>query len=110
MKEVKRYQCEVCESLFKTSDEATLCEKRETERPLADVGQLISYKLEMSGGYAPYYAELRIVRIVEDGHYLEYHFEENYAGKDQEPEWHAPHPTTSSVFGNKEFEELCTVL
>lgn len=103
-KTVTRYQCEICKELYLTNHEAEQCESRGRETPLAAKGDLIDFRVEMGGGFADWFAPVRVRAIVVNGHYLVYYFEEEYEVGEWEESMHF-----NSVLGSDEFKKLCTV-
>lgn len=75
-KAVTRYQCEICGKLYDDEVSAVSCEDIGKETPLATVGELVDFRIEMSGGWNDWFVEVRVSDIVDNGHYLIYYFEE----------------------------------
>jgi hypothetical protein len=76
-KKLTMYQCEICNSIYKGENEATSCEAMGTETPLANVGDLVDFEIEIGGGFDNVFVEYRVREISSyDGHFLTYNFEE----------------------------------
>lgn len=105
MRKIDMYQCEICKSVHYSESDALRCENKGKETPLASIGDLVQYRIEISGGYADIFTELRIKSIEDKGHYLIYYFEEYYPDYDMWDE----NIHFNSVWGNDEFKKLITV-
>lgn len=103
MRKVERFQCELCNKLYLTEQDAIKCENLGKELPIAEVGQEVEYEL-IPQGFNPFYITLRISKIEDYGHYLNYSFEEYY---DDYEEW-CEFP--ESVYGNDQFKEAIKIV
>lgn len=103
-KTVTRFQCEICEELYKTEQEAMECEAKGKELPLASKGDSIEYRVEMSGGFPDWFTPVRVLRVADEGHYLVYYFEEENEDGEWEESMHF-----NSVWGKEQFNKLCTL-
>lgn len=106
MKEIVMYECEICKQVHRKKENALLCEERSKEQPLADIGQMVIYKIKIEGGYTPLFVDLRIKEIKDKGHYLIYCLEEYCEESDT---WIESNVTMGDIWGNEKFKELCTV-
>lgn len=77
-KTITMYQCELCARYYETNEEAVSCEENGKELPLASVGDLLDYEIEVGGGFDNIFVDLRISEIEDTGHFLIYHFDQEY--------------------------------
>lgn len=72
MREIKCYQCEICNKFYRHEKKAQQCESKGKEMPLAKVGDILIYKHSISGFECE--DEIKISKIIDKGHYLIYKF------------------------------------
>ena len=102
MREVKqliKYQCEICKKVYDTLKEAIKCESRGKELPLVELGKTILYKDDWNGGFGTCFDKIEVVEINDRGHYLYYQLGDWKTKRSQE-----------YVTGNDEFKELCIIV
>jgi hypothetical protein len=102
IKEVLKYQCEICHELYDDKEEALECEYKGIEEPIAKVGEWYACVIGHLEGNLdnPMYNPYRIREINRDGHYALYIFEEEYDDGNF-------YETLFSAYGNKHFLEEC---
>jgi hypothetical protein len=105
MKKVIRYMCEICKQEYSDSDEAVTCEEKGIEKPLAKVGDIVNHRVEMSGGFNDWFIGQRISDIEQEGHRLNYYFEEY---NQETGGWEVDY-NFFSVWGNSKFKSLITL-
>lgn len=67
MKEIQKYQCEICGKIFDTKEECQSCESKKTENPKYKLGDIV-YTEYTSG---------EIVDVKNDGHKIRYMIDDN---------------------------------
>jgi hypothetical protein len=89
MKEIICYLCEMCNECYKNKEEALKCESIGKEEQLIKINDIVTYKYSISGFDCE--AEIKIVNIIDTGHFLVYKFmsrledgwEDGLYGKDE---------------------------
>jgi hypothetical protein len=99
MKQLVKYQCEICKDLFDSPENASLCEVQGIPEILAKVGDRISYRDDWNGGYSTCYDEMDVIEITVNGHYVSYQLGDLETG----------YPCVS-VWGNEEFLDKCKII
>lgn len=72
MREIKCYQCEICNEIYRHEKKAKECEVIGKEIPLANVGDILIYKYTVSGFDCE--AEIKISKVLDKGHFIIYKF------------------------------------
>ena len=97
MKELICYQCETCKEIYKNKQKALDCEHIGKESKLANIGDILTYKHNVSGFELE--VKIKIIKIIDRGHYNVYKFMvEAPNGK-----WAKELYGVSEMVGNEEF-------
>lgn len=100
MKEVKMYQCEICNEYFELKQSAIDCENDGKEYPIIEIGDEVLKIIKMGGGWSDQHAPLKLSSIEDKGHYLVYRFLEWDSNED---EWYEN--PGDYAYGNKDLLE-----
>jgi len=97
MREIKCFQCEICNSIYKHERKAKECESVGKEAPLANIGDILLYKYNIGGFECEY--EIKITKIIDKGHYLIYKFMSKLGNG-----WDKGLYGNDEIWGNEEFK------
>lgn len=97
MKQTIKYQCEICQQLYDSPDDALKCEERGKEKPLVELGQTVLYRDDWNGGFGTCFDKLDVIEIKNYDHYVDYTL----------GDWETKYPC-EYINGNIIFKDLCT--
>ena len=99
MKQLIKYQCEICKELYDTPDKAIKCESQGKELPLVELGKVVLYRDDWNGGFGTCFDKLDVIEINDYGHYISYTL----------GDWETKHPR-EHISGNDNFKSFCTIV
>lgn len=105
MRKIEMYECEICKWTYKTEEEAISCEANGKEFAVLNEGDMVEFKHKVGGGFDPFYTPVKVGKIEDMGHYLEYSLLEEYRHEDGEVEWYERY----TLYRNSDVEEYIKV-
>ena len=97
IKQITCFQCEICGEIHPEEKDAIKCELNGKEISLAETGDVLKYKYNVSG--FKYEQDIKIYEICDEGHYLVYKFMIKDCDK-----WIIEEYYNNELFGNDHFE------
>ncbi len=72
MREIKCYQCEICNTVYRHEKRAKECESIGKPQQLANIGDIFTYKYTVSGFDCE--ITIKIYKVINKGHFFIYKF------------------------------------
>lgn len=103
MREIKCYQCEICNKVHRHEKKAKECELRGKAISLAQVGDIVTYKYSISGFKLE--EEIKISKVINKGHFIIYKFMSRLNSG-----WEKGLYGHDEIWGNDEFKKRIKVM